>query len=143
MTNKRPVEAIPEVAEFEKARQELASFKESNPEFFAELDQLVARYNAAFDMAEKAVRAKQVSCGSFVLTGRPSVKWDKQKLYEEMGRDFFLTALGGREVPRMELEMEDSKAEAAMVQKLIPDEVAKAARKVKAAYHKPDKLVMP
>ena len=143
MTNKRPIEAIPEVQEFEQIRQDLFDFKDSNPEFFAELGQKVSRYNAAYDMAEKAVRAKQISCGPFVLTGRPTVKWDEKVLFEEMGRDFFLSTLGGKEIPRVELEVDSSRVEAAMVQKLIPDEVVKIARKVRVSYHKPNKLVMP
>jgi hypothetical protein len=140
--NDRPTSAIPEVQEFEKARRELEDFKASNVDFFEALGALVDRYNSTYDMASKAVKAKQVSCGPFVLTGRPTVKWDAEKLYEEMGRDFFLEH-GGVEKQVVVREIDKSKVEAAYVQKLIPEEVADVARKVRVAHHSPDKVVLP
>lgn len=142
MTNNRPVNAIPEVESFEKIAKELDQFKADNTEFFETLQEIVDRYNAARDRAEKAVRAKQVSCGPFQLTGRPSVSYKGEVLYEEMGRDWFFEH-GGTTTQVTKYEMDKSKAEAAYTAGLIPEEVVAKARTVKASYHKPEKVELP
>jgi hypothetical protein len=140
--NNVPVKSIPEVDEFTKAQRALDEFKANNEEFFAMLQPLVDRYNASLELADKKVRAQQVSCGPFQLTGRPSVSYDAEKIIEEMGRDFFIE-IGGVIAQRTVYEIEKSKAEAAFAAGYIPDEVVKVVRKTKVAYHKPDKVVLP
>jgi len=140
--NNVPVKSIPEVDEFEKAQRALEEFKANNEEFFAMLQPLVDRYNASLELADKKVRAQQVSCGPFLLTGRPSVSYDAEKLIEEMGLDFFIE-IGGVVSQRTVYEIEKAKAEAAFSAGYIPDEAVKVVRKIKVAYHKPDKVVLP
>ena len=141
MINSRPTRTIPEVQAFEKVQQELDAFKAENPEFFAELEALVDRYNAARDMAAKVVHTMQVSCGPFQLTGRPSVSYKADVLYEEMGRDWFFEH-GGSAVQVTRYEVDKTKAEAAHAAGLIPEEVAAKARTVKVSYHKPEKVTL-
>jgi hypothetical protein len=141
--NSKPVEAIPEVAAFARVQQELDEFKRANPEFFDQLQGLVDRYNAARDMAEQAVRTKQVSCGPFQLTGRPSISWKWETLYEEMGRDWFTANVSGRTVTTVTYEGDKGQAEALYAAGIIPGEVSDKARAVKVSYHKPAKVELP
>jgi len=142
MINNRPTNVIPEVEAFERIQRELDEFKRANPEFFEQLQHIVDRYNATRDMAEKVVRTKQISCGPFQLTGRPSVSYDGEVLYEEMGRDWFFEH-GGATKQITKYEIDKTKAEAAFSAGIIPEEVAAKARKVKASYHKPEKVELP
>ena len=133
---------IPEVTEFVQAQEALASFKRNNAEFFEMFESLSERYNRSFELANKAVREQKVSCGPFTMLGRPAVKWDAEKLYEEMGREFFL-AHGGTiaQVPRYEIDK--LRAEAIYALGQLPEEVAKIVRKEIVRYSTPEKLVLP
>lgn len=143
MINSCAPNVIPEVEAFTRIQRELDEFKRANPEFFDQLQHLVDRYNASRDMAERAVRTRQVSCGPFQLTGRPAVSWKWETLYEEMGREWFAANVSGeiRQVPKY--EGDKGKAEALYAAGIIPAEVSEKARLVKASYHKPEKLELP
>jgi len=142
VSKSKPAHEIPEVAAFEVVAQELDEFKKANTEFFERLEQLVDRYNATLDMAEKACRARQVSCGPFRLTGRPSISYNWAELYEEMGRDWFLEH-GGTITPSVIYGGDKAKVELAYASKQLPQEVADKVRAVRCSYHKPNKLVIP
>lgn len=137
-----PVSSIPEVGAFTKIQRELETFKKNNPEFFEELNSIVERYNAALDLADKAVRAKQVSCGDFQLMSRPTVYYDAEKLCEELGEEAFI-ALGGtvKQVP--EYAVEKHVLESNIVRGIIPDDIVKRTRTVRCRYDKPEKLNLP
>lgn len=141
-TNNKPSKAVPEVEAFEKIQRELEEFKADNTEFFEVLGELTARYNAALGMAEKAVRSQQVSCGPFQLTGKPSISYDAEVLYEEMGRDFFF-AHGGSVKQVTEYAVDRAQAEVAYAKGLLPAEIVSKVRKVKLSYHKPPTVALP
>jgi hypothetical protein len=140
--NNVPSQSIPEVVEFLRAQRALEEFKEDNANFFEILQPLVDRYNACLELADKTVRAQQVSCGPFQLTGRPSASYDAEKIIEEMGRDFFIE-IGGVIAQRTIFEIDKVKAESAYSANLMPPEVIKVVRKIKVAYHKPEKVILP
>jgi hypothetical protein len=142
MTKKASPHAIPEVEEFLKAQKELEEFKDDNTNFFEALQPLVDRYNATLELADKKVRAQQISCGPFQLTGKPSISYDAEKIIEEMGVDFFLE-IGGVVAQKLVYEIDKLKAEAANAANLFPPEVLKVVRKTRVAYHKPEKVNLP
>jgi hypothetical protein len=137
-----PVSKIPEVASFTKIREELESFKRNNPEFFEELGSLVERYNAALDAADKAVRAKQISCGDFRLMSKPTVYYDAEKLYEELGDELFV-AFGGAIRQVTEYTVEKSVLESHIARGAIPQNIIKDIKSTRCRYDKPEKVVLP
>jgi hypothetical protein len=135
MINERPEDFVPELKAFRTAQKNLYQFKKDNPDFFEILQELVDKYQAAKDLAYKAVHAKGVSCGPFVLACKPVVKYDADKLYEEMGRDFFF-AIGGKELQVTKYEIDKVMAEAALAKNQIPPEVVAKVRTVSLRYNK-------
>jgi hypothetical protein len=137
----RPIETISEVVHFEHIRTELAAFKKKNQEVMLELAELTERYNAALDMADKAVRAQKCSCGPFDLFS-VVVKWDATKYYEEMGEAFFKKH-GGTVQTVTEYKVDKNRVAAAAAANLIPAEVLVEIRKEELRYHKPSAVAIP
>lgn len=133
---------IPEVGEFMAAAKELREFKEVNAEFFEAYEKYLEKYNNSLERADKAVRAKQVSCGPFVLTGRPSVRINVDKLVEAIGVDDF-KAIGGQIETKPSYTIDKNKVEVAISQKLIPQEAVSSFRTVVCSYSKPEKINTP
>ncbi len=140
--NNKPVSAIPEVQAFEEAKRELEEFKEAHQPFYQSFMRLCEAYNAARDAADKIVRAKQISCGPFQLASRPSTSYDAERLYEEMGEAFFF-AHGGSVEQKPIYTVNKPLLEAAIAAGMLPDEVVSVIKKVRVAYHTPQKAELP
>ena len=136
-----PVNTIPEVAAFEDVRQRLAAFKEANKAFFDYLDALSEEYNQKLEAADKAVRARGVSCGEFELY-QYNTKYNPELLYQYLGRDRFLE-VGGKIIQQTVYDVDKGLVDAAIASKTIPENIAGEVRKKEARYHKPDKAVLP
>jgi len=140
--NNKFVSTIPEVQAFETAKRELEEFKAAHEAFYNDLVRLLDIYNAARDAADKVVRAQQVSCGPFQLAARPSVSYDAEKLYEEMGEPFFF-AHGGKVENKPVYVVNKPQVEAAIAAGLVPDEVVESVRRINVRYHTPKKAELP
>ena len=135
-------EDIPEVVEHLRAATLLREFMQFHEEFAEELEYLVEQYNRTMEIAERAVREQQVTCGPFRLMGAPSVKWDANGLVEDIGQEEFIN-IGGTAQTSVVYKIDKKKADAAASQGIIPAEVADAHRKVTPRYTKPNKIVLP
>lgn len=140
--NTMPVSKIPEVRAYASIKEELDAFKAANPEFFEELHSLVDRHNAALDLADKAVRAKQVSCGDFKLLGKPATHYNAEKLCEELGQEAF-ESVGGAINRVVEYAVDKSILEAHIARGAIAEDVLKHVKTIKCRYDKPEKIVLP
>lgn len=133
--------AIPEVVNFVDAQEALKEFREEHADVFAQLDQLVDRYNTSLEQAEKVCRAKAVSCGPFNLY-QFTTKYDAEALYNAVGRDRFLE-LGGKIETITKYEVDRGKLEASIAQNKLDTGVVDRVRKETANFHKPDKVNLP
>ena len=87
--NEVPVASIPEVASLEQVKERMKAFVESNEQLFQWWSELVEEYNDKLQAADKAVRARGVSCGDFAV-GSYQTKYDFDYMYERYGREEFL-----------------------------------------------------
>lgn len=133
---------VPEVDAFEAISEEIEEFKSSNAAFYQELQSLAERYNAAHEMAFKAVRSKRVSCGPFQLMGRPAVKYDPNKIIELFGESVF-KKYGGRTKQVTVYEVDKEQMDVACASGLISQEEIDTIREIQPRYRKPEKLVLP
>lgn len=137
-TKTLPENAIPEVASFLEAQTRIQRLKEAYPEIFEQLEQLKDDYNAKLEAADKAVRAKQVSCGPFQLSS-VAVKYDANKLYEEVGRDRFLE-IGGMMKTVQVYEVDRARLEANIASGTLSKQVVDEVRDISPRYKKPEKV---
>lgn len=135
-----PASDIPEVEEALALKNELDTLRVDYPEVFMKYTDLVERYNAAIEAAEKIVRAKEVSCGPFDNYS-VRVTYDPQKMYDELGEELFLEC-GGKSKTVVVLEVDDKAVEAAIAKKLIPEESVDEFMKIQRNYHAPKKITM-
>jgi hypothetical protein len=87
--NEVPINSVPEVAALEQTKARMRKFMEDNSQFFEWWTELVEEYNDRLQAAEKAVRARQVSCGELEL-GSYQTRYDWEYMYERYGREGFL-----------------------------------------------------
>jgi hypothetical protein len=114
--NEVPINSIPEVDALEQTKQRIKKFMEDNAQFFEWWKELAEEYNDRLQAAEKAVRARQVSCGDIEL-GSFQTKYDWDYMYERYGRDEFLERGGKLETvqvksgdkKRVDLQIESGK----------------------------------
>jgi len=137
---KLPTE-IPEVQAFEDARAMLYAFREANPQFFQHYDALVEDYNQKREAADKAVRAADVSCGSWDQYQRYTA-YDWEKLYEALGRERFIEA-GGKIGSKKMFKGDVKRLEMAIAQGIVPKDVAEACTEIETKYHVPPAAVVP
>lgn len=133
-----PETQVPEVQAFLEAREKVERLKEAYPEVFEQLSHLQQEYNAALEAADKAVRAKKISCGPFDCY-QMQTKYNAERLFEELGRDEFLK-VGGTIKTVTQYDVDKNKLEAHITSGVIPDEVVGAVRDVSPRYKKPDKI---
>jgi hypothetical protein len=117
---------------------EIDALKAEHPTIFMQYNDLVDRYNAVLEEAEKDVRTKGVSCGEFENYST-SVKYNPDKMFEELGEEMFL-ANGGTMNTKTVYEVDPKKVEAAIAGKTIPEECVDNFREVRRNYRKPSKL---
>lgn len=131
---------IQEVAELMSIKAEIDRFKMNHEAIFQEYSELTERYNSALEAAEKAVRAKGITCGPFInYSTRMTI--DADKMYDEIGKEDFLK-YGGRIVERTVYEIDNERVTRHIEAGDIPAEAAKEFMKVSRNYRKPDKLVV-
>lgn len=139
--NETPVAEIPEVSSFERLQEEYQAFRKANPEFFKYLEALAERYNSALEAADKAVRARQISCGDFALY-QIATKYNADILFQGMGHDRAL-AVGGIASTRTVYEVDKTRVEASIASGAIPPAIADQVKKQEPRYKKPSKLELP
>ena len=138
--NDTPVEAVPEVAEYQEVRARYAAFRSANPEFFQYLDALQEELNQKMQAAEKVVRAREISCGDFELY-QFQTKYSPEELLQALGRDKFLQ-VGGTMTTQTVYGVEKARLEAAIRCGDIPAEVAARVVIKSPRFHKPEPLVI-
>lgn len=136
-----PVSSMSEVQEFEDAKLELTEFCVKHSEIFSEYRDLVEQYNTALEAAEKAVRAKGVSCGPFDNYSS-SVSYDASRMYEMLGEENFLK-FGGQIVQRTAYEVDKEKVSRHILAGDIPEECFEEFQEVRRSYRSPKKLNAP
>lgn len=136
-----PETAVPEVADMLRVWRRIEQLKAQHPEVFAEFSDLVEQYNAALELAEKAVRVREVSCGPFDNYS-VAVKIDPTKMYEELGEELFLRH-GGKTSQVMSYSIDAETVRAAIAKGSIPKDCVNQFVKIQRNYHKPDKLAAP
>jgi hypothetical protein len=139
--NEVPVTAIPEVAALEETKSRLRAFKSANKEFFEYLDGLLTEYNERLSTADKAVRAREVSCGDFELY-QYSTRYDPDLMFNQYGRERFL-ALGGKLTTIQKVELDKKSVDIHIATGAIPEEEAKHIRKKSPSYHTPKPIELP
>lgn len=135
-----PIGDIPEVQELADLEMEINALKGEHPEVFMKYQDLVDRYNAKLEEADKKVRAEGVSCGKFENYS-VSVKFDAAKMFEELGERMFLDC-GGTVSQRAVYEVDPKSVEAAIAARKIPEECVDNFREVRRNYHSPKKLTV-
>lgn len=131
---------IPEVVAFIQVQQQYDSFRQANRQFFDYLDKLAAEYNEKLVDAEKAVRARGVSCGPFHAYQK-QVTYNADALYELMGREKFLE-LGGKEELQKIRSVDKKRIDMNIATNKIPQEVACEVRKESPRYKKPGGITL-
>lgn len=139
--NKVEIETIPEVAEYERVLAVYNKFRKDNPTYFRILDELLEELNSKMEAAEKVVRSRHVSCGSFHLFQK-NVKVDSNKVYDIIGRERFLK-IGGEESTIITRRITKEALEAAVQQKLVDEKEIAPARTEEDRYHAPGKIILP
>lgn len=133
-----PETAIPEVAAFLEAKERLDRLREAYPEVFEQLSELKDEYNSRLEAADKAVRARKISCGPFVKY-QEQTKYDAEKLYDALGREKFLE-VGGKTSTVTTYEVDRARLEAHIASGTIDKEVVEDVREVSPRYKKPEKI---
>lgn len=139
--NEVPVDSIPEVAALEQTKTRMRKFMDDNAQFFQWWSELVEEYNDRLQAADKAVRARGVTCGDIVV-GSYQTKYDWDYMYERYGRDEFLERGGKLETiqtksgdkKRVDLQIDAGK---------IAKEDAEHIRKKTPKFSTPKPLGMP
>ncbi len=132
---------VPEVKELEAIIDEITALKADNPDVFARLRDLGERYNSALELAEKVVRAKEVTCGPFENFSTVVI-YDAEKMYDELGHDLYFE-IGGTTEQRTVYNVQKDRVEAAIAAKKISPESLDEFRTVQRKYKKPGGFVLP
>lgn len=133
-----PESEIPEVAAFMESMERIGRLKQAYPEVFEQLDMLKEDFNTKLQAAEKAVRARGVSCGPFTVMSTATT-YDAEKLIEELGREDFLK-YGGVEKTITKYEVDRARFEACAAQGSVAKDVFDEVKKVTTRYKKPDEI---
>lgn len=139
--NQLPNTSIPEVADFALAQQQLEAFKQTYQQFFDALAPIVANYNQKLEAADKAVRAKQASCGAWELYQKVT-KYDSKALHDAVGRDTFI-AIGGSVKHAAGYKVDAKKLLLAVAQGKIPQATVDEIAEETCSYHAPKPAILP
>lgn len=139
--NAKPVTEVVEVAAYQEVKARYDAFKASNPEFFKHLDALQEEMNQKLQDADKAVRAKEVSCGDFKLY-QFQLKYDAEVLLQAVGRDRFLQ-VGGTMTTQTVYGVDKARVDAAIASGAVTEDIAKRVRVKHPRFHKPEPMVIP
>lgn len=133
-----PETAVPEVQAFIEAKEKVDRLKEAYPEVFEQLASIKDEYNSTLQAADKAVRARGVSCGPFVKY-QEQTKYDAEKLYDALGREKFLE-VGGKTSTITTYDVDRARLEAHIAAGAIDADVLGEVRTVSPRYRKPDPI---
>jgi hypothetical protein len=136
-----PVTDIPEVLRFQQAQERYKQFQDANPQLFEYLEALQQEYNTALEAADKAVRARSVSCGDFDLYTRTQ-KVDAKALHDAVGRQPFID-LGGHVGSVATYTIDKKLVERAVVTGVLNKTIAEEVTSNTAAYHAPKPISLP
>lgn len=135
-----PISEIQEVQDYIDLKQEIDALKAENPDVFMRLADLIDRYNAALELAANKVRTLEVSCGPFDNYA-VSVKYDPEKMQDELGEELFL-ACGGSSGLVRQYKADPNIVEAAIASGKIPAACVGEFRKISRNYHVPPKITI-
>jgi hypothetical protein len=140
MTAHNPVSstAIPEVQDFEEAKRILEEYRARYRGVFDEFETLAQQYNTKLEAADKAVRARRVSCGDWELY-QQKVTFNADALYDAVGVDKFME-VGGILRTVVTRDLDKAKLKAALSSGAISKEVADAITTTTPTYHSPPKI---
>ena len=130
-----PISSIPKVQEMVDLSAEIEAFRAEHVDVFLKYADLVDRYNAAREMAEKEVRKKGVSCGPFVNYS-VRVTFNAEKMFEELGEEDFLKN-GGSIAQKTVYEVDKDRVNQAIAAKAIPEECIEHFTEISKSYKSP------
>lgn len=132
-----PVEAetIPEVKQYEAAKEMLEEFIRNNPTVFKTYEFLQEDLRQKREAADKIVRAREVSVSDWELY-QYQTKVDAETLFNNLGLETFLR-VGGSTTTKTIYEADKTKVEAAIARNEIPKELASAVLVKSPRYHAP------
>ncbi len=139
--NDTPETEIPEVLSFNEVRERLQAFHAANKDFFDYFDALGEEYNSKLEVAEKAVRGRMVSCGSFHLY-QLGKKFNAEMLYQSLGQVKFLE-VGGIIATKTTYDLDKTRFTSALAANQIPQELKEVAVKDDPKWHMPPKANIP
>ena len=129
---------IPEVEAFVDAEDMLREFEQTHANIIATRSTLVENRNQKREAADKAVRAKEVSCGPWDIY-QTQTKFNAEALYNAMGKDGFMK-VGGRLQTKTAYDVDKAKVAAAIARGEIPTDVAEVVVTVSPRYHSPKEI---
>ena len=132
---------LPEVLDYEQAKAILAQFKLMNAPFMEQLEALVEQYNQRREAAEKAVRARGVSCGDFDLY-QAYEKPDGQALLNALGREAFI-GIGGTIITSHDAKIEAKQVQVALARGIIDQPLYDEVTSIVVRYHLPREISTP
>lgn len=129
---------ILEVAEFIETSDMLHTFIEQHATVFQRYEQIAGVYNQRLQAADKAVRAKGVSCGPFIrFSQQIKINWKGFHDWCEGDKERFMD--GGGSVKKVAQYSGEAKTmEIRIATGEIPEEEAAAFRVISPRYKKPD-----
>lgn len=129
------VETIPEVKQYEDAKEMIEEFVRNNPKVFETYQMLQEDLKQKREAADKIIRAKGVSVSDWELY-QYQTKVDAEAMFNALGLESFLR-LGGSTTTKTVYDADKSKVEAAIARKEISEELAKTILVKSPRYHAP------
>lgn len=126
---------IPEVAAYNETKEMINTFRERHAHIFSAYDKMLEDLDQKRGAADKAVRARQVSCSDWDLY-QFQTKINPDKLYNALGMDGFLR-VGGSTSTQTVYGVDKAKLEAAIARGEVPPEVAEEVVVKSPRYHAP------
>jgi hypothetical protein len=136
-----PLDSIPEVAAHEALLAQWRKFQDDNPELFSYIRQFEEQINNARQAADKAVRAKGVSCGSWHKY-QVVDKLNADVAYQIHGHERFL-ALGGTLETVTKKKLDKPRYMSNVAANVVTPEEKAAVVTTENRYHAPDEMVVP
>lgn len=126
---------VPEVMAYVEASQQLESFRTLHKKIFQQYMELAENTNQKREAADKAVRAKGVSCGPWEYYQNQE-KFNAQALYETLGQSEFLR-VGGILQTKTVYDVDKNKINSAIARGEISQDVASVVKTIIQKYHAP------
>jgi len=133
------LEQVPELIDYLDVRSVVEAYEEEPTvkEYRAQLE----KYNAARELADKALRAKGLSYGEWQAYQK-RVKYDAEKLCQILGEEMF-RAVGGTIETQFVYSVDKTKLEGAFAMRKINPDLRKEVCQESTVYHAPKEVVLP